>query len=266
MNIFWHELKTYRRSTIIWAAVLALMVFGFLSLLPSFSHDVEATKKILQGVPPIFRAAFGIQIETFFTPYGFYAYVLTFVWLVGGIQAMNLGIGILSKEVTGKTADFLLSKPVTRIRVLTSKLAAILSLLVCTNIVFLAVALASAHLFSTSPISTKTFLLLSATLFFIQLMFMTLGFLISVIVPKIKSVVAFTLPVVFGFFIVGMLDSLIGKETARYVTPFKYFDPIYITAHNAYEIKYLVLEAVFIILAITTSYLIYLRKDIRSAT
>ena len=37
---------------------------------------------------------------------------------------MNLGIGIISKEVRDKTADFLLTKPVSRVTILVAKMMA----------------------------------------------------------------------------------------------------------------------------------------------
>jgi ABC-2 type transport system permease protein len=99
---------------------------------------------------------------------------------------------------------------------------------------------------------------------FIQLFFLAVGLLVSVLVPKIKSVLAFTLPIVFGFFIIGMLDSVIGAEKARYLTPFKYFDVGYIAAHTTYEWRFVITEAVVVVVCIIASYLIYIRRDIQA--
>jgi ABC-2 type transport system permease protein len=220
--------------------------------------------KLLQGFPPAVRAVLGIRIESFFTILGFFGYMLTYLWLVGGIQAMNLGTGILSKEISGKTADFLLSKPISRFKVITSKLAAVLVIIFLTNLVFIVSSYFSAMAFKTKDFDTNVFVLTCLTMLFIQLFFLAVGLLVSVLVPKIKSVLAYTLPVVFGFFIIGMLDSVIGAENARYLTPYKYFDVGYIAAHSAYEWKFIITEAVIVIACIVTSYLIYIRRDIQA--
>jgi ABC-2 type transport system permease protein len=264
MNIYLQELKFYRRVTIIWALVFAFGIFGYLSIFTSFTSDVTATMKILEGFPPAVRAALGIQLKTFFTIYGFFGYMLTYLWLVGAIQAMNLGIGIISKEISGKTADFLLSKPVSRVKVLTSKLSAALTLLLATNVVFISAAYFSARVFSTSSIKLGSFILVAATVLIVQLFFLALGYLIAVVVPKIKSVLAYSLPIVFGFFIVGLLDSVIGLENLRYVTPFKYFDVQYIVKNNMYDLKYIFTEVVVVIACVLVGYLLYLRKDIQA--
>jgi len=264
MNIYFQELRFYRRVTLIWMAVFAVGIFGYMSLFTAFTSDVSATLKLLEGFPPVVRAALGIRLETFFTIFGFFGYMLTYLWLVGAIQAMNLGTGILAKEISGKTADFLLSKPVSRTKVLASKLLATLTLLLATNIVFVSAAYFSARVFTTTTFSFRSFVLVASTVFVVQLFFLALGYLISVIVPKIKSVLAFSLPVVFGFFIVGLLDSVIGSEAIRYITPFKYFDIQYILDHGSYDWKYVITEAVVVIVCITATYLIYLRKDIQA--
>ncbi len=266
MNIFLREIRAYRKSTIIWALALAAITIVFLLLYPGFTKDVEATRKMLSGIPAAYRNALGLSLDNFFTIFGFLGYLFTFVLLAGAVQAMGLGTGIISKEDSGKTSDFLLSKPVTRTKVLTGKLSAALTLLAATNIFFSLASYAAARAVSQTPFSAKTFFLITATLFLVQLFFWALGALFAVIIPKIKSVIAVTLPTVFVFFIISTIGAIIGNENVRYVTPFKFYDYQYIIAHNTYEWKYVIIEAVFIILAIVASFIIYLKKDVRAAS
>jgi ABC-2 type transport system permease protein len=244
--------------------VFVVGIFGYMSLFTAFSHDVSASMKLLHGFPPTVRALLGIRIGSFFTILGFFGYMLTYLWLIGGIQAMNLGTGILSKEISGKTADFLLSKPISRFKVLTSKLAAALTIIIATNIIFVTASYISAEAFKTKDFNINVFLLSCLTMLFIQLFFLGVGFLVSILVPKIKSVLAYSLPIVFGFFIIGMLDSLIGAENARYLTPFKYFDVGYIAIHTAYEWRFLLTETAVVVICLVVSYLVYTRKDIQA--
>ncbi len=266
MNIFKRELKANRNSTIIWAVSFAILITLFLMLYPAFTKDVDITRKILANLPLIVSSALGVSLANFFTIYGFFAYLFTPAVIPGAIQAMSLGVGMLSKEESGKTVDFLLSKPISRGRVVTEKLLAALCLLIFTNIVFSSVALAMASLVSTTSFSSTTFLLITATLLFIQIFFLALGMLFSVIMPKVKSVIAVALPTVFSFFIIGTLGAILGNDAIKYLSPFKYFDPNYIIANRAYEPKYLIIEAIIVFIAITVSYVIYIRKDIRAVS
>lgn len=266
MNIFRHEIMAYRKSTLIWTASLCVLVTVFLLMFPAFTKDVEATQKILSNLPQAVRDALDISLKNFFTVYGFFGYLFTFVSLAGAVQAMNLGVGMISKEDGGKTADFLLTKPISRSSVVTAKLLASITLLVYTNIAFSLVALAIARIVAVGDFNVVTFLLISTTLLLVQMVFLALGFLFSVTIPKIKSVISVSLPTVFTFFIIGMLGSIIGNDNVRYITPFKFFDLNYVISNNSYELKYLLIEIIFVALAITASYVVYIKKDIRAVS
>ena len=264
MNIYLHELKAYRKSTIIWSCSLVLLIILFLSMFPSFSKDATDVKKLLEGYPEAFRKAIGLSLDTLFTLLGFYSYLFVYVGLCGSIQAMNLGTSIISKEVREKTADFLLTKPVTRKAIMTAKLLAILTSLVITNVVYLVAAIIMATAVKTEAFSLKIFIMISITLFFVQLMFMALGVIISVLFPKIKSVLPISLGTVFGFFMLGMLSTTTSTDIWRFLIPFKYYDTAYIIKNSNYETSFIIVEIVFIVVTIFASYLIYDKKDIHA--
>ena len=238
----------------------------FLMMFPAFTKDVAASQKVLSNLPLAVREALGISLKNFFTIYGFFAYLFGFLCLAGAVQGMNLGVSALSKEQSGKTVDFLLTKPVSRMRVITSKLLAALTSLVIVNIVFSFIATVDAKLVSTDSFDAKIFLMISITMFFIQLFFLVLGTFFSVIIPRIKSVISVSLPTVFIFFIIGTLGAIIGNENVRYLTPFKFYDPTYIINHGAYEMRFVIVEVLFIIVTILASYIIYINKDIRAVS
>lgn len=264
MNMFIHELRTYRKSTITWTLSLSVLIVMFMLIFPAFTTDVAAVRKLLGGLPEGVKKAFGISLESFFTLLGFYSYVFSYVTLLGAIQAMNLGTSIISKEVRDKTADFLLTKPVSRNKIMTSKLLAALTSLVITNVIYILVASIIVSIVNNEAYNYKLFLMVSITLFFVQLIFMSLGVIISVLVPKIRSVLSISLGTVFGFFILNMLDSVIGEKTIRYIIPFLYFNSANIIKNASYEISFLIVEFVFIAVAISLSYWIYSKKDIHA--
>lgn len=264
MNIFLYELKAYRKSTIIWTASLAFICIFYLSVYPAFSSDAEEVKLLFSGFSPEVLAALGFNLDTFFSVLGFYSSVFGYISLCGAIQGMNLGLSIISKESRNKTADFLLSKPVTRTKVLTGKIAAVVTSIVFTNVAYLIISTLTALYVKNGDFSVKSFILISLTLLFIQLIFAAVGILIAVICKRIKSVISVSLAVVFLTFIVGMLSTIIEDEIIRYLIPFKYFDFNYIINNSSYESFYVVLSLAIIVASIGASYLIYVKKDIPS--
>jgi len=262
--MYLHELKAYRKSTIIWTLSLVGLTVLFFSMFPAISQEAEEFKKVMEGFPEAIRLALGLSVENIGSILGFYSYVFLYISLCGAIQAMNLGVSIVSKEVREKTADFLLTKPVTRTQIMTAKLLAALTSLVITNVFYLAAATTMASLVATQEYSTKIFLMISLTLFFLQLIFLALGIIISIVAPRIKSVLPISLATVFTFFIISALASTTGDDALRYLTPFKYFDLAYIMKNSTYEASFIIVAIGFIAAAITVSYFIYSRKDIHA--
>jgi ABC-2 type transport system permease protein len=242
---------------------MTLLAVVYIFLFKAIGRDIENFKAFLNNMPDVIKKGFNILIDSISTLEGFYSFVFSFVILCGAIQAMNLGTAIVSKEVRDRTADFLMTKPVSRMRIMTSKLLAAFSALVITNIIYLGLTIFAA-IAIVDAFNLKIFFMISLTMFFIQLMFMALGIMISVIAGKIKSVITVSLSTVFGFYVLGSLGSIIGEERVRYFSPFRYFDPVYIIQHAAYENSFIVTGVVFVIAAIAVSYLVYIKKDIHA--
>jgi ABC-2 type transport system permease protein len=262
MNIFIHELKQNKVATIIWTAALLAIAALYISIYPSISNiDVS---KVMKQFPEAFKKTFGMTEDSLSTFPALYSMILNFVILTGAIQAMNLGVNIISKEVRNKTADFLLSKPVKRFNVLTQKLLSATTLLVITNIVFLAMVWGLIQIFIDSHFKFEVFIKSSLTLFLVQVFFLSLGFLLGIVLPKIKSVIAISLPTVFGFYIFGLLDTVIGKEKIKYLTPFKFFDLNKLALGGTYQTGLLIYLGILVALFITGSYIVYQKKDIHT--
>lgn len=263
MNIFLYELKAYRKSVIIWACSMAALAVLYMFIFTAISSDIEDFLQVLRNMPDVVRKALSIYVEGMSNFVGFYSFVFVYIVLCGAIQAMNLGISIVSKEVREKTADFLLTRPVSRKKILASKILAALVSLVITNVIYLAITVPMTFIVK-SDFSIKIFLMISVTLFFVQLMFMALGVIVSVIIWRIRSVISISLSTVFGFFIIGSLGSIIGDEASRYISPFKYFDTAYIIKHASYEVSFIIIGIIFVIATIAASFLLYDKKDIHA--
>ncbi|MGZ9587143.1 ABC transporter permease subunit [Paenibacillus marinisediminis] len=265
MNVFWFELKSYRSSILTWTLSLALITVAFMALFPAYASNEEVLRELLAGFPDAVLAMFALDLDTFFSIPGFYSFIFLYIALCGAIQAINMGISIISKENRHKTADFLLSKPAKRHQILTGKLFAVLAAIVFTNIVYLTTAIVSAKLMTTEAFSMKVFVLISLSLFFLQLVFAAFGVLIAVVFRKIKSVISVSLSVVFSFFIIAMLDSVLNKEAISYLTPFKFFDPNYIVANASYELPLVLYSIAVFAVAIAVSYILYIKQDVYTA-
>lgn len=267
MNIFLHELKSLRKSTIIWTCSMIALAVLYFSIYPSMVNDAESFKELLGNYPAPVRAMLGINLDYITSILGFYSMIFSFIILCGAIQSMNLGLSIISKESRERTADFLLVKPVSRSAIVSAKLMAAFTAIVVTDAVFFVVSTIVANSVKTADFSGKLFFMINLTLFFIQLIFLAIGLAISVFFNKLKSVLPISLGVVFGFYMIGALLAA-GKEEdmVRLISPFKYFDIPYIINNASYETAYLIASAVIVIAAVAVSYIIYIKKDIHAVS
>lgn len=263
MNIFKHEIKQNAGATIIWTVALMAIAALYISIYPSFAGSTDISK-VLKAFPEAYKRALGVKGNSLASFTGLYSMVLNFVILTGAVQAMNLGTGIISKEVRYKTADFLLSKPIKRFNILTQKLLCAALLLIATNIVFLAVAWGLIQAVIERPFQFEVFIRSSLSLFLVQSFFFSFGFLLGVALPRVKSVIGVSLPAVFGFYVFGFLDTVMGEDKIKYLTPFKFFDLNKLTSGETYQTQSLVYLGVLLALFIGASYVVYQKKDIQT--
>jgi putative exporter of polyketide antibiotics len=134
-NIYTHEFRTRLKSVVIWSLAMAAMILFFFSIFPGFAEQAALMKDLLAKFPRELLAAFSMDNMDLSSVLDFYSLVFLFVQLCLAIQAGNYGFGLVSIEESELTADFLLSKPVSRTQVLTSKLLAALTSLTITNLV-----------------------------------------------------------------------------------------------------------------------------------
>lgn len=264
MNVFLHEVKANSKTTIGWIFSLCSMTGVFMLFFPLLQTEMDAFLGMLDNFPPAFKAAFGFNTEVFNSALGYYTFTFTYAALFGAIQAMNFGIGILSKEERERTADFLMTKPVSRPAVFTSKTLCAIVLMVITNIVYTAVALTVVVSYSGKALDISKFLLINASLLFLQLVLFAIGLTISVMLKKIKSVLPVSLGLVFMFFAISAFAVTSKDDKLRYLTPFQYFKVDNIVFGDGYETRFVVLACVLFVSAMITAYGLYRRRDIHS--
>lgn len=264
MNILKHELRLYRKSTITWTLSLVFIIALFSMIYPSFKDAASAMEQIMENFPEGIKNALGLSTLNMSEVLGFYGFMFMYITLTGAIQAMNLGLSTLSNELIDKTADFLLAKPVKRIKIVHAKLTAALINIFATNIIFTIAAKIALDLASETEYSFKVFLLFNISLLLIQLFFLSFGMLVSVFMNKMKTIVPISLGIVFGFFVLNLLNESLTDKPLTAVTPFAYFGTSGIYENAGYDMKWFVLNCVLICLFTVGAYIKYIKKDIPS--
>ncbi|MDO4493035.1 MAG: ABC transporter permease subunit [Clostridia bacterium] len=137
MTVFCNELRRARKTFWIWTASIAAFVLLCVFLYPEMRKSMGEIGKAFAAMGS-FATAFGMDRLDFGTLRGFYSVECgTMIGVGGAFFAAVTAAGILSGEEQGHTAEFLLTHPVTRGRVLGEKLlAALVQVLACEAVVF----------------------------------------------------------------------------------------------------------------------------------
>jgi ABC-2 type transport system permease protein len=236
-----------------------------MSVFSSLAIDAETMNEMMAEFPEEFLEAFGMNGVDFSTVLGFFGIIILLCQLCVAIQAANYGFGLVSVEERELTADFLLTKPVGRRKILTSKLLAALTGLAITNIVIWLSSFIFISIYRDGrPYETKTLLLLLFTITFLQLFFLTVAILISLFKIKIRSVTPYSMGLVFGLYILSAFSGMIGDDNLSKITPFKHFESNYIVTNGAYDLPLVFISVSLIIFSLVGSYILYQRRDIHS--
>jgi ABC-2 type transport system permease protein len=266
MNIYMHEFKSKIQSVIIWSLALALLVFVFLSVFTSFAADAELLNEMMEQFPEELMMAFGMTDIDMSTILGFYALIFGICQLCLAVQAANYGFALVSVEERDMTADFLLAKPIARTKILTTKLLSAISCLMITNLVVWISSFIFINIYREGQeYDGKTLLLLFVSIIFLQLVFLSLGILISLLVKRVRNVTPFSMGLAFGMYILNAFGGMLGDEKLEIITPFKHFDPNYIIRNAGYDFPFVLISFTFIIVSIVGSYILYTRRNIPSA-
>lgn len=262
-NIFQHEFRSRLKSVLIWSLSLAFLIIFFFAMFPMFADQAELMNDMLARFPAEMRAAFGMDNMDLATVLGFFSFVFLFAQLCLAIQASNYGFGLVSIEESELTADFLLSKPVSRTQVLTSKLlAALTSLTITTAVVWVSSFVAITTFREEREYDTQTLILLLLSIVIFQLFFLSVGLVISLLVKRVRSVTPYALGLGFGAYVLSAFSGVFGEVTLELITPFKHLDAAAIVKNGAYDTPMLLLNVAVTVVSLAISYWRYIRRDI----
>ena len=260
MTLVKHELKQGKISFLIWTASIGFLMAICIFLFPEMKGQMESVNDVFASMGS-FTQAFGMDRLNFGTLTGFYSVECGNVLGLGGaFFAALCAVGILSKEEKDKTAEFLLTHPVSRVRVITEKLVAVLIEITAMNFIIYVLAVGSiAAIGETIPL--KEIGLMHLAYYLLQLELAGICFGISAFLRKGSAGVGLGIAVMMYF--LNLIANIAEvAEFLKYITPFGYCEGADIVSNGSLDTTLVVIGAVIGIAGIIIAYLKYMKKDI----
>lgn len=260
MTLLHHELRQGRNSLIIWTTAIGFLLAVCVFLFPEMKGEMNEVSDIFASMGG-FTEAFGMDRVDFGTLLGFYAVECgNILGLGGAFFAALCSISVLAKEEKEHTAEFLLTHPVSRPRILTEKLWAVITELILLNAAVLLLAVASIGAIK-EPVPWEEILLLHLAYFLLQLEIAGICFGISAFIRRGGLGVGLGIAALFYFLnIIANISK--QAEFLKYITPFGYAEGTDIVTNVSLDAKLLLIGMVFGAVGVAAAYWKYSRKDI----
>jgi len=260
MTLFRHELRINAPSVAIWSGMICFMTLLAMLLYPEFKDQTATLSSMLAMMGP-FTAALGLDKLDFTTAAGFYGIESGTMLSVGGaLFAALTGIGMLAKEEGGRTAEFLLTLPISRARAVAEKLLALLTLLIGFNIICFAAGWLSFPLIGEpAPLDRFALFHLMQLLLHLEIGCICFGLSAFARRAQIGSGLGLALLLYFFSLIANMVES---ARFLRYITPFAYAEASDIFTGGQINAVYLAIGITLTIVGAGAAFWRYCTKDI----
>jgi len=225
-NLYLKELKRNRKNLIVWTLIVVGFTFMVLSIYPFMREMGKDMSTLLDSMPVELQKAMGMDADTWNHILGFYStYYGVYIIVLVSIYTASTGTGIISKEERDRTAEFLLTKPITRKEIVISKLLALFTLTMIIYITQLVAAIVGVLIFGESSFDWNTFLIMHISGLALILLFTCIGVLISMYVKPKKNFMGIVVGITFGsYFINAISKSTDATSWLGYFSPFHYLD------------------------------------------
>lgn len=216
--LFKHEFKQQLKSFMIWTGVINVLIFAFMWMFTLFEGQLEGFEDML-GQMDVILEMFGMANLDISTVEGWFGADASMLLLIGGgMYATQVGMRALLKEESEKTADFLLTQPISRQKVYVTKFKVNVLVIVLFNLISMIVTYASIVFIGASfPTLFMVLYFLSNTILGLVLMTIAYGF--SAFLRKSPTGIAYGLAI--ALYVMNSMKNVSSElDFLKFISPF----------------------------------------------
>lgn len=260
MTITGYEMNRGKTALIIWTAAIGFLLLVSMLLFPEMSKQAEMIDEVYSSMGAM-TEAFGMDRVNMSDALGFYGIECGNVLGIGGaFFAALLGIVSLAGEEKNKTAEFLLTHPVSRTKIVSQKLLSVVLQVCILSVVIMAISIAAFAVIG-EEIAWKEFLLLHAAYLLMMLEIACICFGISAFLRQGGAGIGIGIAAMLYF--MNIIANISDKaEFLKYITPFGYTETADIILEGRIQTGMLSLGLVYSAVMIAAAFIKYNQKDI----
>ena len=263
MNIFIREMKAHKKALIIWGICIIFMIISGMAKYTSV-YSGNSMNELVKQMPKSLQAIMGNGALDLSKASGYYGMLFLYLVLMATIHASMLGADIISKEERDKTFEFLMVKPVSREKIITSKLLAAFVNIVIFNIINFVFSIILVSYYAKGESIVGNIAILMAGMFILQLIFLFIGTSIAAISSNPKTATSLSTAILLVTFMLSILIDMNDKlNILKYLTPFKYYEAKNLMYGGGLDPIFLILSFAIIGILFWVTYKFYEKRDLK---
>jgi len=258
--LFKHELKQQLSGWILWSGIISGLIFGFMLMFTLFEGELEGFSEVIESMDVILDM-FGMANLDISTVEGWFGADASLLLLIGGgMYATQLGMRLLLKEETDKTADVLLTHPVARKTVYKTKFYVNVVLIASFNILSFIVTWISIIVID-EPYPGFEMLLYFMSNTILMLVLMTISYGSSAFLRKSPNGIAFGLAI--ALYVMNSVTNVSEElHFLKYISPFVINESGVIFSEKTLQFGFIGYYGIIAIIVFFLGYMYYKKKDI----
>lgn len=265
MNIYLRELRANAKSLFFWILGLVMVIAAGIGKFSGAGNTDQSINAIMEAMPEIVLVIFGMNGLNLDTVEGYYGVISFMVLIMTAVHGGMLGAGIISKEERDRTSEFLFVKPVSRPRIITSKIFAALTNVVALNLISLIISFIMVKTVDQNTDLSLTMVSVALGTLLIQLLFMFLGTCLASVIKKSDKASGISATAVLVGYIIYVLSDLDEKlRFFKVLSPFKYFEPKNIINGEGFEFIYIAILLALTAMFIAATYIPFKKRDLNA--
>jgi len=262
MNIFLRELKANRKALIIWSVCMFFLIASGMAKYTAYSAGGQSNE-VFNKMPYSIKALLGMGSFDVTTMTGYFALLFLYIELTVAIHAVLLGSGIIAKEERDKTIEFLITKPVSRTIIITSKLLTALVNILIINIVTFVSTIIMVSAYNKGDDISGEITMFMLSMFIVQLIFLSLGMALAAFIKNSKASGSLAEGILLASFVISKITDMTNKlNFLNVLSPFKYFNYTNIVAGEGLNFSIVVLSLLLVAAFFASTYFFYSKRDL----
>ncbi len=262
MNIIKRELRAHLKSFLIWSVCIFLFIVAMVSEFSAYYNNPEMAD-VINMMPQEVLDAFAISSGNLTTVSGFISIAAVYFFLLVGIYGALIGSSIISKEERDKTVEFFMTLPVSREKIIFSKLVAATILCLGIDLVTIGSLYMTTLQYDKLDYFNEYMWWMGLGMFIVEMVFMTFGMLLAAVMKRYKRSGSYSISALMIMFFLSILIGFSDKlQNLKYITPFKYFEASTILNELNLDLTYVLISIGIIVVSLSITFIVYPRRDL----